>query len=135
MRKFQPIQIRWGEELGNEGEPYLKRWVFNFHIFAIRIHHWISSDDDRALHDHAWDFVTIVLSGSYYDVREDGQEWLQAGAIKFRKAEHKHWVKVPSGGCWTLLLTGPKKRNWGFWVPGRSKLMRPLRYFSRYGHH
>lgn len=60
--------ILWGQELGKPECPYLKRWVFNFGLFAIRLHRWYSSDDPRYMHDHPWGFWTLVLKGGYYDV-------------------------------------------------------------------
>lgn len=62
--------IIWGQELGDPECPYMKRWVLNFGKFAIRLHHWIGSDDPRNFHDHAWDFYTFVLKGGYTDVTE-----------------------------------------------------------------
>jgi hypothetical protein len=46
-----------------------------------------------------------------------------APSIAFRAAEHRHRVvlrKHRDGNpipCWTLILTGPKQREWGFWCP------------------
>lgn len=37
------------------------------------------------------------------------------------------------GGCWTVLLTGPEKRVWGFWVNG--KFRKRNKYFYEHGHH
>jgi len=135
--KTKNIQLRWNEPLGEKSCPYAYRWVLILFGFSIRIHHFLRSDDKRYLHDHAWWFVTLVLSGSYTDVSEskDGvivKEQLTRGCIRYRPALHKHYVDVEKGGCWTILITGRPLRNWGFWIKG--KMMRPLRYFSRYGH-
>jgi len=62
--------IIWGQELGDPECPYLKRWVLNFGKFAIRLHHWMGSDDPRNMHDHAWGFWTFVIKGGYTDVTE-----------------------------------------------------------------
>lgn len=37
--------IAWAEPLGRPECPYARRWVLNLGVFAIRIHHWIKSDD------------------------------------------------------------------------------------------
>jgi hypothetical protein len=140
MKPVRPFQIRWNEPLGKPECPYMRRWVFNFWLFAIRIHHWIRSDDKRHFHNHPWWFWTFVLKGAYVDVSYDPKhpeiketaEAMLAGNFAFRKASHLHYVLVPEGGCWTLLLTGPQTQNWGFWINNR--IMRPLRFFSRYGH-
>ena len=61
-------------------------------------------------------------------------ELVTAGKFYFRRAEHRHFVSVSKGGpVWTLLLTGPKKRNWGFWVNGKFK--KANKYFFEHKKH
>lgn len=122
-----------GQQVGLPTCPYLKRWVADFGWFSIRLHRWQSSDDDRAFHDHPWWFITLVLRGSYVDVSPRGRDRLTAGSIRFRLAEHQHTAEVERPGTWTLLITGPTKRRWGFWVNG--KLIRRDKYFAVHGHH
>lgn len=131
-KRIKPFSIRWNEKLGLEECPYMRRWVFNTPLFSIRIHQWYRSDDKRYMHDHAFNFLTAVLWGGYTDVTPEGIDNLSVGSIRYRKAEHIHYVLAPVSGTITLLLCSPKVRNWGFWVNG--KFMRPLRFFSRYGH-
>jgi hypothetical protein len=124
--------ITWGERLGLSECPYLRRWVINFYFFSVRLHHWISSDDHRNFHDHPWNFLTIVLRGGYTDISDKGAELLTPGSIRLRKASHAHTVNVNPGGCWTLLLTGRTKRQWGFWVGDRWR--KANKYFIKWGH-
>lgn len=132
MKQFKQIQVRCKEPLGKEECPYAYRWVLNLGLFSLRIHHFLRSDDKRYFHDHAWWFITLVLKGSYTDVSPNGEDKLRSGSIRYRKANHPHYVKVSEGGCWTLLITGPMVRKWGFWVNGKFK--RPLKYFHKFGH-
>lgn len=125
--------ITWGERLGRSECPYLRRWVLNLYIISLRIHHWISSDDDRAYHDHPWNFLTIILKGGYTDVSPQGKDKVYAGSIRYRSALHCHTVQVNPGGCWSILLTGREKRRWGFYPNG--KFLRRSKYFAKYGHH
>lgn len=125
--------VVWGQELGRPECPYLKRWVVNFGKFSIRLHHWIGSDDPRYMHDHPWGFFTFVIKGGYTDVTETGEEHLGAGSLTYRDAHHKHTVQTDPGGAWTLLLVGPFKRKWGFWVDGEFVGVR--KYFRKFGHH
>ena len=134
MKNFKNFQVRFGEKLGDSNNPYLVRWVLVLFGYSIRLHHWVGSDDLRAFHCHAWDFFTFVLSGEYVDRNPQGEEKLDKFSLTFRRAEHKHSVYVPNE-CWTLLLTGRPKRKWGFYPENRKKPIRPLRYFSKYGHH
>jgi hypothetical protein len=52
-------------------------------------------------------------------------------SIWFSKAETQHYLDIPKGGAWTLLLEGKKYHKWGFYVKGHK--WRPLRYFSKFG--
>lgn len=54
---------------------------------------------------------------------------MRFGSIRFRPALHSH--RVVTDGCWTLLLFGPRKRDWGFWAP--EGWLRQRTYFQKYG--
>jgi hypothetical protein len=48
----------------------MRRWwvIPRNKFFNIYLHHFLHSDDDRALHDHPWWNVSILLrSGSYVE--------------------------------------------------------------------
>jgi hypothetical protein len=113
--------------------PLFDAQCTQFGVFSLRLHHWHSSDDDRNFHDHPYSFYTVVLKGSYTDVSDNGEHLMLPGRVTYRPAEYRHYVKVPDGGCWTLLLTGPVVRKWGFWV--RGKFRKANKYFLMYGHH
>ncbi len=132
ISKIRAFQFRFREGLGRPECPYAFRTILNLGAFSLRVHEWIRSDDKRYMHDHPWSFLTIVLRGSYTDVSAKGRDVLRAGSIRFRRATHRHYVEVPAGGAVSFLITGPKVRDWGFWVKG--VLKRPLRYFGRFGH-
>lgn len=127
------LGLTWGQRLGRDTCPYMRRWVLNAHFFSLRVHHWYSSDDHRAYHDHPWWFLTLVLCGSYTDTSDEGRDRLMPGWFRFRRADHRHTVVVDPGGCWTVMLTGPVSRRWGFWPKGR--FMKTNKYFLTYGHH
>lgn len=129
--------ITWRQKLGRSECPYLERWVLNLKIISIRLHHWNYGDDDRAFHDHPWNFWGIVLKGSYIDDNPEGEEEMPQWKTFYRKAEHKHTVKT--NGCWTLLICGPEIREWGFFVLNKSQTNliwhKAKRYFLKNGHH
>lgn len=56
---------------------------------------------------------------------------LTRGSFRFRPALHRHWVKT-KGGAWTLIVTGPKMRVWGFWEGVRFLAERA--YFKTHGY-
>ena len=131
MKPFKNFQIRWKEKLGRSECPYLYRWTLILFGYSIRIHHWIRSDDKRYFHDHACDFISIVLKGHYTNVTPDGRKEVKAGDWWTFKADYKHYLDIPKGGAWTILFCGRPYRKWGFWVNGH--LWRPLRYFHKFG--
>lgn len=128
-----PIKLAWRERLGLPDCPYVIRWRIETPWFSVRLHHWLGPDDDRAFHDHPWSFVTVVLRGAYTDRSPEGDERLRAGRVRYRPARHQHTVVPDPGGAWTVIVTGPKVRTWGFWVAG--KFRKANKYFARYGHH
>lgn len=124
---------RWafafGEKPGADICGYYRRWFLETPIGSIRLHKWTNSDDPRAEHDHAWNALVILLSGSY----EEAGRIHKAPTFYLMKAEHKHRVQLLSKTVWSLVLTGPVRRRWGFFV--KNKWIRARRYFFKYGHH
>ena len=145
--KFNSLfQIRWKEALGKPECPYLYRWTLIIFGFTIRLHHWLRSDDNRYFHDHATNLISIILKGHYYnvipaddscDTSKCNKILVKAGSVWKAKAEQRHYLEIPEGGAWTLLLCGRPYNKWGFWVPrkdnGVLRKLRPLRYFHEYG--
>ena len=91
-----------------------------FHIVQsgpanVRYHHIIRPDVGD-LHDHPWDYVTRLLDGCYREVTRYGAELYRAPCTLMRRAEHAHRLELPEGPCWTLIITGPARRGWGFWT-------------------
>lgn len=98
-----------------DGRLYLER----FHVVttpecAIRLHHWHCGDDQRALHDHPWSNCTTVLAGHLVEHTETGTTELTPGAVMVRAAEQPHRIELVSDDAWTLFVTGPIVRRWGF---------------------
>lgn len=123
--------LTWREQLGLPECPYAERWVFNAGLFTLRVHHFVRSDDDRAFHDHPWWFLTLVVKGSYIDRSPNGDDVLKPGSVRFRPARHRH--TVVTYGVWTIVLTGRKKRAWGFWQGDRFR--KANKWFFEKGHH
>jgi hypothetical protein len=128
------VRFEWAEKLGLDECPYLIRWKIETRKgWSIRLHHWLGPDDDRAHHDHPWRFVTLVLRGGYVDCNREGTDRLKVGTIRYRPALHQHTVVPDPGGCWTLMVTGPKIRPWGFWLNNR--FVKANKWFLSHGHH
>jgi len=110
------------------GEAYLRRW----HLWRrakgvgwsnLYVHEYVGSDLDRALHDHPWASLSLMLTGVLKEiyVRRGKYETrvIQPGRLVYRPATFTHRLElVPSSRDIprTLFLTGPKVRDWGFWT-------------------
>lgn len=118
--------------IGEPSRPYLVRWwlIPRNPVFNVYLHCFCRSDDDRALHDHPWLNFSILLRGRYIEhtIAAGGvhlRRERRAGDVKARSAQSAHRVELIDGECWTLFVTGPRIRAWGFhcaggWVPWQS---------------
>lgn len=67
--------------------------------FSVKLHRFLRSDPDRDLHDHPWNFVSIILWGGYYEETNAGTAWYGPGSILRRKATHRHRVILAERVC------------------------------------
>jgi hypothetical protein len=110
--------------IGKPDDTYMRRWyvIPRNRVFNIYLHHFLRSDDDRALHDHPWWNCSVLLCGRYVEhtIAAGGInrriEYV-AGNLKLRHARYAHRVELIDGACWTLFMTGPRLRDWGFHCP------------------
>jgi hypothetical protein len=111
--------------IGKPNDPYLLRWYLipRNRFLNVYLHCFMRSDDDRALHDHPWANLSILLRGRYVEhtIRAGGvsvRRELCAPAVRPRLlGSFAHRVELIDGECWTLFITGPKYREWGFHCP------------------
>jgi hypothetical protein len=111
--------------IGGAERPYLRRWwvIPRNRFFNFYLHEFLRSDDDRALHDHPWSNVSILLRGTYVEhtIAAGGVEHAQRlrnGQIRIRPSgTFAHRIELTDGPCWTLFITGPRYREWGFHCP------------------
>lgn len=104
------------------GSLYMGRWVVIrerlWCPWAARLHYIAREDRDRDLHDHPYDYRTIVLHGWYIWIGLFGERCqLDAGETNRQAAEHFHKiVEVSEGGVWTLFIYRHRKQSnpWGF---------------------
>ena len=102
----------------HDHSPYLERWILWFG-FSLRIHRFLASDRDRAMHDHPWWFVTLPLAG-YMEFTPDNIDGrlIKPWRLHLRGAHAIHRVMLLRFPTWTIVLTGVKSRQWGFWDEG-----------------
>lgn len=114
---------------GNEN-PYMRRWwvIPRNRFFNIYLHQFLRDDEDRALHDHPWWSLSWCMRGGmgeFYGI--NNYRAVNAGNWTWRSARLAHRLIIPTslrGKTWTLFITGPVIREWGFhcpkgWVPWR----------------
>ena len=108
-----------------EGGPLFTRfYLFQCPFFALYVHHFHRSDNDRHVHDHPWSFVTWLLSSGYWEhvpelpmfpAGTQVRFWRRRFSVLWRPAEWQHWVEIERP-VWTLVLRLRKRREWGFWT-------------------
>lgn len=114
-------------DVGAEGDPYLDRLrIVQTPWLGVYLHHIHRPDRDRDPHDHPWSFASLVLAGSYTEM-----VWRdKLCPSSFRTRERRRWsvartrrlaahiITGIEGPLWTLVITGPRRGEWGFWRLG-----------------
>lgn len=111
--------------IGTLDEPYLERWwlIPRNKWFNVYLHHFLHSDEDRALHDHPYYNVSFILRGSYIEHQEGDLRIVRRRFRPvFRRAVTTHRIELFNDAngpipVWTLFITGPRVREWGFLCP------------------
>lgn len=116
--------------IGTKENPYLFRW----HILRagegeaaaqLYLHMMVRDDDDRALHDHPWDNISIPIYRGYYEHTPEHPKGIKRHLFQpiVREATQLHRIRLTRDSlkrvrpAWSLFLTGPKVREWGFDCP------------------
>lgn len=121
---------------GLEEVPYLDRYILYLGGLCVRLHKFWRGDDDRAPHDHPWNFWTFPLTSYVETVEEPGWDgtlrpgqlcrhaWRHRNVVKafrlhYRRAKYRHIVLGRADGSkkpfWTFVITGKVVNKWGFW--------------------
>lgn len=107
----------------SDGSVYFTRWrLIQTPFFSIFLHKFLTGDSDPYVHDHPWSFTSFVLRGGYIEARRNNNNhFLDARQVKHinvMRRDDAHYImdllRVPT---WTLVITGRRRRTWGFWVP------------------
>lgn len=109
----------------DQGALYLRRWWLlpRNRFVNVYLHHFKGSDSDRALHDHPWASFSVMLKGElrehtaaddYVGTGRTAARTVVAGMMRFRSAKFLHRLELISDEAWTVFITGPRVREWGF---------------------
>lgn len=105
--------------IGDKNNIYLDRLtLLTTPWFSIKLHRIYRPDQQRDLHTHPWNFLSIVLRGSYIENTPAGLKRCRLWNWKW--AEDSHSIRECSRSpVWTLVFTGRRRRVWGFIVDGK----------------
>ena len=112
------------QKIGIDGSMYMTRYTLNKQEgLSIYLHEFHREDWARETHDHPWPFWHQILEGGYIEevLKADGLRFeakRRPGYQAYREATHKHRVaKLLGYPCWSLVVVGPRVREWGFDCP------------------
>lgn len=122
------------DERGDGDSPYLTRFtIVSLADKGVKLclHKFHRSDYDD-LHDHPWNFWSLILWNGYVEetefkfptlgIHDRKQKRVWPGMLLRRPADHKHRVVLlrdkrgREKKAITLVWMGPKVREWGFWT-------------------
>lgn len=128
---FNPLPRKPDMNIGGDERPYIRRWyVLSTPWFRVYLHNMLRNDDDRALHDHPWSNVSVILKGGFVEVLPAYhvdplafapviRKLRRPFSVTVRKATDAHRLELRPGipSSWSLFLTGAYQRKWGFHCP------------------
>ena len=113
-----------------DGSTFLRRrGLTTDGVGGVLLHRIDAPDPGLDLHDHPWSFASIVLRGGYteewgrvtnavpHDIRGRGFRSWGAGSIHRMPLNRAHRITAVKPGTVTLVLHGPRRRRWGFFMP------------------
>ena len=121
----QPIAGRWPFRRrviwscdASRGPLLTRYYLMQTRWFSVLLHHLQASDEDRALHDHPWAFVTVLLTGGYWEwTPGPSPTWRRRFSFLYRPARFAHRLELERP-VWTLVVHFKRVREWGFFAPG-----------------
>lgn len=96
-----------------KGTLLVRYFLLHTRPISVFLHHLMLSDEDRALHDHPWSFITILLSNGYWEHTTTERIWRRRFSVLYRPAEWQHRLELERP-CWTLVIKFRSRREWGF---------------------
>ena len=109
-----------------KGEPSRIRWrLLHTPWFGIYIHKWNKPDPRPTLHNHPWNFISIILWGRYAESRHD-----YSMGVGNRFDVVKRWINIKGRSdfhtvigvikpTWSLMFVGKTHQDWGYKDKGK----------------
>jgi len=110
----------------SNSKPYMERYYLGSLLgLTFYLHRFVSSDGDRALHDHPWRFSAgFCLAGGYLEKRlrwfnpkngfDCSEKNVRPGRFNIIRAATFHQIIKAKPETWTLFFHSPKFKGWGF---------------------
>ena len=112
--KWPPRRVVW-QCRSARGILLVRYHLLRTRWLTVMLHRLAASDDDRALHDHPWAFVTVLLTSGYHEHTLQGRFWRRRFSVLSRPATWQHRLELVKP-MWSLVFRGPTVREWGFIV-------------------
>jgi len=109
-RTFLLKEIGWTDI----GERFTRYALLRTPWFNVYLHQLYAPAWHPECHDHPWSFLAILLYNGYVERVGTKDYRRRPGSILWRPATFAHNVITPYGTSWSLIITGPKSRDWGF---------------------
>jgi hypothetical protein len=135
--------------IGGPDHPLMSKYTLlslGDRLPKLRLHRFYRGDEDRHQHNHPYTWgVSLILVGGYIEHRTDSAEERARLCEGFRHcfvrrpwaanhlhAETFHRVELfeEGGECWTLFLSGPVVRPWGFFDESLGRFVRAEDYLG-----
>lgn len=131
-------KIIYGCDARVTGEvAYMTRYILLRTKIGELCLHVFHRSDERVLHDHPWDFWTLVLWRGYRENTPSGSRAVRPGMILHRPAEWQHFVTLfekngHARPAVTLIWKRIRRREWDF-IFSDGKRMGWREYFNKFG--
>ena len=104
------------------GVIHFQRWmVLDTLWFKIYLHKLSRSDTDKHMHDHPWNFISLILKGSYEEFTLKKPYWdkfvkktYSVGSVIKHNHTDAHKITLLTPDVWTLVFIGSKRFDWGY---------------------
>lgn len=114
FKKIKEIRSR-------KGVLHFQRWciISIKNLFSINLHIIYKADEDNHLHNHPWNFISMVLWGRYVERLEDRLVNRFPLQISYRRKNVFHKIHMLlSRKVVTLNIMFSKQKEWGYKVDG-----------------
>lgn len=108
------------EIIAKNGDVHFRRFaIFETKYMSLYFHRIYKGDKDIYLHSHPWNFLSVILKGSYIEGTEGKDRTKRFLTPSWGTRSKFHKIKeIMKGPVWSLFLTFGRKRIWYYLVNG-----------------